>query len=458
MYYKFLLDSVSVPFVSTKYRKINTLIPCPGTREMILELKKYESRSMQGQLPIVWDKAEDFNVFDIKGNMWIDFTSTILVTNVGHANKRIVESIIEVIKKPLFHTYAYVHELRISYIKNLIKFSKNKFEKAFLMSSGTEATEAAFKLMRIYGKKKNKIRGGVVCIEGNYHGRTMGSHMMSGNTIKEDDWVGYNDHNIYHIRFPYPWRLKNISGKEFLQMEINNLIEKGVDIKNDICGFMLETFQGWGAIFYPTDFVKGIEEICKENDILFVFDEMQSGFARTGKNFGYEHYGVDPDLICCGKGMGGGVPLSGVLGSADIMDLPDIGEMSSTHSANPIACAAGLAVLAEIDERRLVEETQRKEIFFFSELKRIQERYPNYVSGIYGNGLVAAILFRDKDGNPLSSFASQVVERCMQKGVLVIHTGRESIKIAPPLTIVDDAIIEGIGVINESISEIINES
>ena len=110
----------------------------------------------------------------------------------------------------------------------------------------------------------------------------------------------------------------------------------GVDISQDICGFMLETFQGWGAVFYPNDFVQSIEDICREYGILLTFDEMQSGFARTGKKFGYEHYDVIPDLICVGKGMGGGVPLSGVLGSNEIMDLPEVGNMSSTHSANHI--------------------------------------------------------------------------------------------------------------------------
>ena len=124
---------------------------------------------------------------------------------------------------------------------------------------------------------------------------------------------------------------------------------------------MIETFQGWGALFYPKKYIKKLAEICKKNDILITFDEMQSGFSRTGKNFGFQHYGITPDLICCGKGMGGGVPLSGVIGKADLLDLPEIGNMSSTNSANPISCSAGLAVIEEIQKER------RYMIAFFSE-------------------------------------------------------------------------------------------
>ena len=126
--------------------------------------------------------------------------------------------------------------------------------------------------------------------------------MMSGN-IEQRSWIGFQDADIHHLPFPYPWSIKD-NGLNFLRESLTILSKKGIDLKTDICGFMLETFQGWGAIFYPKDFVKGIEEICREFNILLTFDEMQSGFARTGMKFGYEHYNVNPDLICTGKGMG----------------------------------------------------------------------------------------------------------------------------------------------------------
>jgi len=221
---------------------------------------------------------------------------------------------------------------------------------------------------------------------------------------------------------------------------------------------MLETFQGWGAIFYPMDYIQELRSICDENKILLCFDEMQSGFGRTGKNFGYEHYGVRADLICCGKGMGGGFPISGVIGNAQVMDLPETGNMSSTHSGNPVMCAAGLGVLDEIETKNLVKESERKGLILHSKLKEIKSEFPKVISGIYGEGLIASILFHVEE-NDSTSFqnVSIVTEKCMQKGLLVVHTGRESIKIGPPLTITDDALIEGIAIISESIQEVYND-
>ena len=182
---------------------------------------------------------------------------------------------------------------------------------------------------------------------------------------------------------------------------------------------------------------------------------MQAGFGRTGKAFGYQHYGVTPDLICCGKGIGGGVPLSAVLGRAEIMDLPDVGNMSSTHSANPLVCAAGLAVLAEIKDRNMIAETARKGELLFNALHSLQSLFPQRINHILGKGLIAAVLFKDPfTGEPDSAFTSKVAELCMQKGLLVVHTGRESIKLGPPLTITDEALLEAIEVFGEAIKEV----
>lgn len=458
MKYQFSLTPVNIPPVRTKNREIRTPIPSPGTETILSDLRKYESRSMQGQIPIVWDRAKDFSIYDRHGNKWIDFTSTIFVANVGHANSHVLDALREVMEKPLLHSYAYANELRTRYIRELIEFANGHFEKAFLLSAGTEATEASLKLMRMYGQKKGKRRPGIICIEGNWHGRTMGAQMMSGNTAQKE-WVGYHDPNIHHIPFPYPWLSNTVPGNDFLMAGIKALEETEIDIRKDICGFMLETCQGWGAVFYPRDFVQAIELMCNENDILLTFDEMQTGFARTGKRFGYEHYGVKPDLICCGKGMGSGVPLSGVLGSAEVMDLPEVGNMSSTHSANPMVCAAGIATLDEIKAKNLVVESARKGALLHDRLNGLKDKYPDYISMVLGKGMIAAILFKySNKGRDGAWWASKVVERCMQKGLLMVYTGREAIKIGPPLTITNEALNEGIDVIDEVLAEIIEEA
>ena len=452
--YRFLRIPIDVPKVKTKYRTIKTPIPAPGTEGILATLELYESRSMQGQIPIVWDRAEDFSIYDKYGNKWIDFTSTIFVANIGHGNQNVCNAVGEVLKKPLLHSYAYVNEERVRYHQKLVEFAGPPFEKAFLLSAGTEATEAALKLMRMNGQKNKKRRLGVICIEGNWHGRTMGAQMMSGKPSQKE-WIGYHDPNIHHIPFPYPWVLNGKSGQEFLEMGLKNLVESGIDLKKDICGFMLETFQGWGAVFYPKDFVQAIEKICKKNNLLLTFDEMQSGFGRTGMNFGYQHYGVKPDLLCCGKGMASGFSLSAVIGSAEVMDLPEVGNMSSTHSANPIVCAAGLATLEEIQRLDLVRETERQGKIFFEKLNELKEKYPDRISWVLGNGLIAALIFRlPEKPEPDPLFPSLVSEKAMQKGLLVVHTGIESIKLAPPLTITDEALKEGINTLGESIGEL----
>lgn len=438
-------------FIKTKNIFIHTSIPAPGTKKLIKSLSKIESRSMHGQMPIAWDKAKDFHIFDIAGNKFIDFTSTIFVANIGHSNSRLIKYIQNGLKKNLLNSYAYINKIREKYLKRLVAFAGKNFQKAFLMSAGTEATEAALKLMRMQGQKNKKRRLGIICFEGNWHGRTMGAQMMSGN-IKQKEWIGYHDPNIYHLPFPYPWALKKNSPRQFLTNSLKKL-KKKIDIKKDICGVMIETFQGWGALYYPKEYIKLLDKICKKNKILITFDEMQSGFGRTGYRFGYEYYGIKPDLICCGKGMGGGIPVSGVLGRKKIMDLPEIGNMSSTHSANPLACYAGLAVLDEINKKKIIINTKKKEKILFEKLHAIRRKFPKEILYVEGKGLIAALIFSLNVRKNIKEILRLIVQKCLEKGLLVVYTGRESIKIGPPLTITNNALIEGVDILDKVITE-----
>jgi 4-aminobutyrate aminotransferase/(S)-3-amino-2-methylpropionate transaminase len=180
---------------------------------------------------------------------------------------------------------------------------------------------------------------------------------------------------------------------------------------------------------------------------------MQAGFGRTGKLFGYEHYKVEPDILCCGKGASSGLPLSIVLGSKEVMDLPDIGSMSSTHSANPLVCVAGHENLKAILEDGLIENSVKLGKLLHQKLGEIKDKYPNHIKYIFGKGLLAALIFIDNEGNPLVKLCDVVSEKAFQKGLLVVHTGRESIKLAPPLSINKEALIEGIDVLEECIRE-----
>jgi 4-aminobutyrate aminotransferase/(S)-3-amino-2-methylpropionate transaminase len=444
--------------IKTKFRSIVTKIPVPESLPILERVYETESHSMHGQLPIIWDRAEGVQVYDSWGNKWLDFSSTIFVTNAGHGNKRIVEALNKVINKPLLHTYTFTSPERFEYLNYLIANTPKQFEKAFLLSAGTEATEATLKLMRLNGIKLGKKKGGILCFEGNWHGRTLGAQMMGWNPSQKE-WIGYLDPNIYHLPFPYPWRNEAIDNpRKYFRDSIKELVEKNnINPKTDLCGIMMETFQGWGAVFYPKEFVQEVSLFAKENDLLLTFDEMQAGFGRTGELFGYMNYGVEPDLLACGKGASSSLPLALVLGSKEIMDLPGIGSMSSTHSANPLVCAAGLANLQALIEDGMIQNSKKLGVVFHEKLSLLKKKYSNYISSIQGTGLLAAVIFTDSNKKPLSELCDLISEKCLQTGLLVVHTGRESIKLAPPLVINEEELLEGVDAFSNAVEESINE-
>lgn len=422
--------------------------------KIIKNTQKFESKSMHGQVDIVWDKAINEHIVISNGKKLIDFTSTIFVTNIGHSNKYLVKSIINALNSNLIHTYNYYNKYRSDYLKELINYSKPYFQKAYLVSAGTEATEAALKIMRLNSIKINKKKPGIICLKGNWHGRTMGSQMMSGNDDQKK-WIGYHDPNIHHINFPYPWDVDESNIKFFFDHEMKNLKKnKNLNFKTDICGIMIETFQGWGAIFYYKKFIKLISQFAKNNNILICFDEMQAGFGRTGKKFGFMHYDISPDLVCVGKGMGSGFPISGVLGKEKYMDLAPIGSMSSTHSANPISCVAGLATLKELKKRNLIQKSFELGKIISKRFQTLQKKHSSYISYVSSKGLIGAIIFK-KNGKPLTNLANEICDLCLSKGLLVVKTNRESIKIGPPLIISKKNLINGLNILEDSIGRAI---
>ena len=239
--WKFEMEPVDVPQVETKYRKIITKLPVPESLGVFDDLNKYEARAMHGQLPVVWDRAEGFQVFDAYGNCWIDFTSTIFVANAGHANPAIVAALDKVVNQKLLHTYTFAHEKRRRFLQKLIEITPPQFEKAFLLSAGTEATECAIKLMRLNGQLKDAKKIGIVSFKGAMHGRTMAAEMLKGNT-DSSSWVGYHDPNIYHLPFPYPYPQKKpgFDWAEQFHHDIKVLAQQGLDF-NSLAGFIVES-------------------------------------------------------------------------------------------------------------------------------------------------------------------------------------------------------------------------
>ncbi len=413
---------------------------------------KYEPPSMVPPIDIFWKKAKGANIWDEKGKKYIDFTSTIFVTSIGHSNPKFKSKIKEVLNSPLSHSYTYYNKFRKEYVNKLIKFvGKKKLNKCFFMSSGTESTEVAIKLLRLNALKKNPNKKGIIAISGNWHGRTMGAQMLSDNK-QQSSWITSKDKSIYHIDFPYPW-IKGFDDEPFFKKTISKKFSRKFNFKKNIAGIMLEAFQGWGAFFYPKNYIRNLIKFAKKNNILIAIDEMQSGFGRTGKKFGFEHYSFVPDIVCCGKAMGSGLPISGVISSKKIMDVED-GNLQSTHSGNPLSCAAGIATLDEINRLNLVKASEKKGKLMIKQLNIIMNDNRDLISHVTGKGLIAALIFRKSNGTSASKLATDVCLICKQKGLLLVNTNRDSIKFGPPLVISEKDIINSMKILSDSIKQI----
>jgi 4-aminobutyrate aminotransferase-like enzyme len=226
----------------------------------------------------------------------------------------------------------------------------------------------------------------------------------------------------------------------------------------DIAGVMVESYQGIGPDFMPVEYARQLESFCREHDIVLTMDEVQAGFGRTGKMFCFQHYGIKPDLIACGKGISSSLPLAAVIGRKDVMSLYPPGSMTSTHSASPLAVAAALANLKVIEQEKLVERSARLGAWFLPELERIQKKYPNVLGCFHGKGLVAGIqVVKPGTRTPDPALAVKINMACFQKGLMMfapVGLAGECIKIAPPLSIDEEALRESLTVFETAVDEV----
>lgn len=449
------LTPVEVPKVETKYRRIKTKLPVPESLAIFAALEQSEPRSMMGQPPIVWDKAEDFLVSDPWGNRWIDWSSGVLITNAGHGREEIRAALREVIEGGLLASYVFVHERRARLVEMLRLLSPDPHTyRVFLMSTGSEATENCIKLSKTYALVKHGPRKKYfVTFHNAFHGRTMGAQ-LAGGMENQKEWMVDRDQTFVQAPFPDGYKNENTSFDLFL----TTLAEKGVQPR-DIAGVMTETYQGGGPDFLPVEYAQKLQALCHEHDIVMCYDEVQAGFGRTGRMFAFEHYGVHPDLIACGKGISSSLPISAVIGREDIMGLYAPGSMTSTHSGSPLPVAAAIANLEIIQKEHLVERAARRGEILIPELHRIRQKYPQVLGCVQGKGLVAGIqVVKPGTKIPDPDTALRINIACFQKGLLMfapVGVGGECIKIAPPLTITEDALRESLQVLEEAVDEVL---
>jgi 4-aminobutyrate aminotransferase/diaminobutyrate-pyruvate transaminase/4-aminobutyrate aminotransferase/(S)-3-amino-2-methylpropionate transaminase len=445
-----------VPPVSTKYRRIVTEIPVPESIPLLERLRRYEPVSMSGQPPVLWDRADGFQVYDRWGNMWLDWSSGVLVTNAGHGHPRIRQAILDQVNHGLLHNYCFPSEIRGAVVEELARVAPPGLEKVFLLTTGAETCECAIKLARTWGRRiagNRKIT--FVTFHNAFHGRTLGAQMAGGiPALKE--WIVHLDPDMVQVPFPDGFRCPDTSFDLFLQS-----LEKLEVAPETVAGVMTETYQGGNASFAPPEYVEKLRAWCNEYKALLIFDEVQAGFGRTGTYWGFEHYGVVPDVICCGKGISSSLPIAAVIGRPEVMDLYPAGSMTSTHTGSPICAAAVLANLQVIRDENLVEHARVMGEVLQPELRRVAGRFPDHVGTVHGKGMVASLHVVKPGGiEPNAPLATAVVRRSVEKGLLMfapVGYGGASVKVAPPLMMGEEAIRESVQVVEEAIREAIEE-
>jgi 4-aminobutyrate aminotransferase / (S)-3-amino-2-methylpropionate transaminase / 5-aminovalerate transaminase len=447
---EFSIEPQNVPHVETRYRRIATPVPHPDSLPILEKLRACEPISMRGQPPLVWDRAEGLCVYDRYGNRWLDWSSGVLVTNSGHAAPEVRRAILDQVNRPLLHNYVFPTEARAALVECLVQVAPPGLNKVFLLTTGSEATECALKLARARGLQlggKRKI--GIVGFERGFHGRTLGAQ-QAGGMAGQKAWIVNEDPAIINAPFPDGFWQLDTRFEAFLE----SLDRQGMK-PDDVAGVMMETYQGVGPDFAPIEFVQQLAEWCRQHAVVLIFDEVQAGFGRTGKFWAFEHYAVVPDLICCGKGISSSLPLSAVIGRPEIMDQFGPGAMTSTHTGNPVCCAAAYANVQLIVRDQLAANAAAMEPILRGGLQKLQSRHPAHVGRVTARGLVGGVqMLKPGVREPDHDLAHAIVERCFQQGLLLfspVGAWGQTIKIAPPLTVTQDALNEGLEVLQHAV-------
>lgn len=450
---EFPLVPETIPHVETTYRRITTPIPVPESIEILKHMREAEPRSMGGQPPILWDHGQGVSVSDRYGNTWLDFTSGVLVTASGHGRKEQVDAITAIAQQGLYHAYCFPTEIRGRLVDRIRGLLPKPLSHVFLLTTGSEATECCLKLARTWGQSKGGNRKSIfVTFSHAFHGRTMGSQ-WAGGIPGLKTWMGDADPRFVNVPYPDGFRQKDTAFDVFER----GLAEQGIN-PEDVCGVMSETFQGCNATLMPVEYAQALRKWCTAHDALLIFDEVQAAFGRTGKTFAFQHYGITPELVACGKGISGGMPLSAVVGVDAVMNQYGPGEMTSTHSANPICCAAALANLDAIVNENLIENAAKLDPVLREEAASVAKAAKGHIGRHDSVGLVAALQFTHSGTtDPDPERAWEVVRRACQRGLLIfapVGVGGCCVKVCPPLIITEDALREGMGVLRDIVAEI----
>ena len=445
------------PRIETPHRRIVTDLPAPGSLATLENTDRTIPVVNSFQPPIAWERAEGYQVYDGQGNCWIDFTSTAVAANSGHGHPAVRAALAKHVQSGVLAQFNFVSSIRVELAERLLELAPPGMEKVYFWTVGSEAIEAALRVARIWGMRRSPSKNHILTFSGDYHGWTLGAHQLSG-TSAAKPWLPDPCRFIHHLPFP-----RVAAGEaerdpphwqEFFERGMEDLAASGVT-PEQVAGVFVESVQGRTGLPLPVSYVHALRRWTEQHDALLIFDEVQAGFGRTGKWFAFEHYGVRADLICIGKGVTSSLPLAAVLGRAEVLDILAPGEIMTTHAAHPLSCAAALANLKVIEDERLVEAAEEKGKLAREKLRKLQARFPEYISDVTGLGLLQAVHVRDPaTGRPAAELVSDWIWAAVRRGVMLFYTNGAYIKVCPPLVIPADALVEGIQALGDALGEV----
>ncbi|WP_432732029.1 4-aminobutyrate--2-oxoglutarate transaminase [Variovorax sp. W6] len=392
--------------------------------------------------PIYADRALNAELWDVEGRRYIDFGSGIAVLNTGHRHPRVVEAIRAQLDRFTHTAYQVVpYESTVALAERINRLTPGTHaKKTAFFTTGAEAVENAIKIARAATR-----RPGVIALGGGFHGRTFMGMALTGKVAPYKTGFGPFPGSIFHV--PAPVALHGVSVEDSLRA-IERLFKADIE-PEQVAAIILEPVQGEGGFYAaPREFVRALRRICDSYGILLIADEIQTGFARTGKWFAMEHHDVVPDLMTMAKSLAGGTPLSAVCGSAGVMDAPAPGGLGGTYAANALAIAAAHAVLDVIEEERLCERAQVLGDRLKARLEGLRAKVPQ-ISDVRGLGAMVAVEFAGAGGAPDPEFAKQVQARARDAGLLLLTCGVHGnvIRFLFPLTIEDAVLEEGLDIL-----------
>jgi 4-aminobutyrate aminotransferase/(S)-3-amino-2-methylpropionate transaminase len=431
-------------------------IPGEKSRALLARRQQFVARGVSSTMNVFAARAEGAVIEDVDGNRYIDFAGGIGTMNVGHSRPEVVQAIAEQAAK-FTHTCFSVmmYEPYVELAERITRLAPGNFpKKAIFFNSGAEAVENAVKIAR-YATG----RPAVIVFDNGFHGRTLLTMSMTAKVKPYKYRFGPYAPEVYRAPFPYPYRM-NMTPTQAADACIAELRRMfvGEVAPDQVAALVVEPVQGEGGFMpAPPGFLKMLKALCEEHGILFVADEIQTGFCRTGQMFAVNHDGVEPDLMIIAKSMGAGMPISGVVGRAEVMDAPPPGTLGGTYSGNPVACAAALAVLDIYEREDLAERSRQIGRIAMARFAEFQKQYP-IIGDVRGQGgMLAMEIVKDRETKePDAQAVSDILAAAHQRGLLLINAGMYGnvVRILVPLNVTDEQLKRGLDILEDTLASV----